>query len=53
MDLVVLVVALCALGLLAIRFGRDSRDLLRTKEHELEARGYRWDGPPRSVEGSP
>lgn len=52
MDLIVLVVALCAIGVLANRFGYDSRDILGPKECELAARGYKWDGPPtRAAEG--
>jgi hypothetical protein len=52
MDLIVLVVGLCALGVLANRFGYDSRDVLGPKESELAARGYKWANPPtRAAEG--
>lgn len=46
MEFIVLTVALVMLVLLdvlAIRFGHDSRDGLRTKEHELAMHGLTWD----------
>jgi hypothetical protein len=42
MEAIGFVVALAILGLLAARFGRDSRQGLRSKEHELAAYGVTW-----------
>jgi hypothetical protein len=42
MELLVIVVALCVLGLLAAHFGYDSRDGLRSREEEAAAAGMTW-----------
>ncbi len=42
MDVIVFVAALVALGALALRFGQDSREGIRSQEHELAARGVTW-----------
>jgi len=49
MDALIIMALLCALGPLAMRFGYDSRDLLRSKEHELALSGVAWSphGPAR------
>ncbi len=41
MELLVMLVALIALGLLAQRYGYDSRDRLRSAEERLAAAGFR------------
>ena len=46
MELLVIVFALCVLGLLATRFGYDSRDGLRSREEEAAAAGMFWDARP-------
>ncbi len=40
MDAFVFIAALAALGALALRFGQDSRDGIRSQEHEFAARGF-------------
>jgi hypothetical protein len=47
MELLVIVLGLCALGLLAGRYGYDSRSQLRSREHEAASFGLTWDAPPR------
>jgi hypothetical protein len=42
MELVLALGALCALGLLAARWGVDSRETLHSKEQELAALGLSW-----------
>jgi hypothetical protein len=43
MELLVLILALCALDLLALRFGHDSRHLgLPSAEERLARRGMAW-----------
>jgi hypothetical protein len=42
MELVLALGALCALGLLAARWGVDSRETLHSKEQELAALGLTW-----------
>ncbi len=37
------IVAFIALGLLAMRYGYDSRDGFRSKEEELASHGFTWD----------
>ena len=46
MELFVIVFALCLLGLLATRFGYDSRDVLRSREDEAATTGMIWDARP-------
>ena len=43
MELIVAVVILALLGILAQRFGYDSRDDMPSKEHDLSRIGVRWD----------
>jgi hypothetical protein len=43
MELLVIVLALCVLGLLAARYGCDSRAGLRSHEEEYAATGVTWD----------
>jgi|SRR5918912_4589000 hypothetical protein len=43
MELVFFVAALCLLGILALRFGYDSRFVPYSKEHELAGYGMRWE----------
>jgi hypothetical protein len=45
-ELLVIVFALCVLGLLATRFGYDSRDGLRSHEEEAATAGMTWDARP-------
>jgi hypothetical protein len=45
-ELLVIVFALCVLGMLAARFGHDSRDGLRSPEEEAAATGMIWDARP-------
>jgi hypothetical protein len=45
MELLLVLALLCALGLLAARWGVDSRESLRSKEEQLAALGLTW-GPP-------
>jgi hypothetical protein len=42
MEAIILVALLVALGLLATRYGHDSRAHLRSREDELAASGYTW-----------
>jgi hypothetical protein len=42
MEAIGFVVAIVALGVLAMRFGRDSREGFRSKEQELAASGVTW-----------
>jgi hypothetical protein len=46
MELLVIVFALCMLGLLATRFGYDSRDGLRSREEDAASTGMIWDAHP-------
>ncbi|MDQ3654838.1 MAG: hypothetical protein M3457_07150 [Chloroflexota bacterium] len=50
MDALIPVLALVALGLLAMRFGADSRPALRSDEHRLAAAGMVWDAPSKAPE---
>jgi hypothetical protein len=42
MELLLIVAALCLLGLLAVRFGRDSRDRLSSTEEWQARHGMVW-----------
>jgi hypothetical protein len=42
MEAIILVALLVALGLLATRYGYDSRSRLRSHEEDLAALGYTW-----------
>jgi hypothetical protein len=46
MELLVIVLALCVLGLLASRYGYDSRDGLRSHEEEAAVTGMTWEARP-------
>jgi hypothetical protein len=46
MEILGLIVGLCGLGVLAMRFGRDSRGTLRSEEQRLASLGMAWDGKP-------
>jgi hypothetical protein len=46
MEFLVIVLGLCALGLLAERYGYDSRGQLRSREEEAASVGMTWDAPP-------
>ena len=43
MELLIMALALCALGLLAVRFGHDSRARLRSSEEQAATWGMAWD----------
>jgi hypothetical protein len=45
MDLLILIVLGGALLVLSGRWGYDSRENIRSKEQELAAWGFRWEGP--------
>ncbi len=47
MDVIFFVVALVALGALALRFGQDSREGIRSQEHDLATRGVSWNDRAR------
>ena len=42
MELLIVVAALCLLGLLAKRYGHDSRDRFSSDEERLSAQGFAW-----------
>ena len=42
MELLIVVIALCLLGLLANRYGHDSRDRFSSDEERLSAQGFAW-----------
>jgi hypothetical protein len=41
-ELMILVIGLCVLGVLALRFGHDSRPLAHSKELDLANLGLSW-----------
>jgi hypothetical protein len=43
MELLIIVLALCLLGWLAIIFGTDSRSGIRSREEEAAGYGMSWD----------
>jgi hypothetical protein len=45
MELIAAVVILALLGILAQRFGYDSRDGMHSKEHDLARIGLKWEAP--------
>jgi hypothetical protein len=45
MDLLIFVVLVGALLVVSGRWGYDSRESIRSKEQELAAWGFRWEGP--------
>jgi hypothetical protein len=48
MELLIIVLALCLLGVLANMFGIDSRRGLHSHEEDAAVYGFRWDGGVRS-----
>src|SRR5438309_1612412 len=46
MEILGLIVGICGLGVLASRFGRDSRATLASEEQRLASLGLTWDGTP-------
>ena len=42
MEIVILVTVLIALGVLAYRYGQDSREHLASAEERLATAGFRW-----------
>jgi hypothetical protein len=50
MEIMIAVALLVGLGLLAARFGADSRDGPRADEERLAASGVTWDGAPADLE---
>jgi hypothetical protein len=56
MELLIVVIALCLLGLLANRYGHDSRDRFSSDEERLSAQGFAWGsraGPPARLADAP
>jgi hypothetical protein len=53
MDLLLVLVFFCGLGLLALRYGHDSRDALRSAEDDLARRGVAWAGAPHRSARTP
>ena len=53
MELVLLLLSLCVLAVLALRFGRDSRPSLASREEQQAARGLVWNGRPGSLRRLP
>ncbi len=53
MELVLIALGLCLLGVLATRFGVDSRDSIRSKEHELAGFGWQWNEPIQPQRNTP
>jgi hypothetical protein len=51
MDALLVLTLLCALGPLALHFGYDSRDRLRSAEHDLARQGFAWGPLPRATPG--
>jgi hypothetical protein len=43
MEALIVALALVALAILSLRFGWDSRDGIRSREHELARQGMTWD----------
>ncbi len=46
MELILLVAGLCLLGVLAVRFGYDSRPTYHSAEDRLAGFGYAWQARP-------
>jgi hypothetical protein len=53
MDLLLVLALFCGLGLLAVRNGHDSRDVLRSTEEDLVRRGVMWSGVPHRSASTP
>lgn len=47
MEALIVIVALISLGMLAVRFGADSRTSIQSEEHRLAAGGMVWDAMVR------
>jgi hypothetical protein len=47
MEFLIVITALCLLGILANRFGYDSRSRLHSWEEQAAAAGLAWDAPDR------
>jgi hypothetical protein len=47
MEFLIIILALCLLGMLAIMFGVDSRHGLRSHEEDAAGFGMSWDGAIR------
>lgn len=46
MEILIILGGLCSLGLLALRFGYDSRDGFRSDEQVMATLGFTWDSQP-------
>lgn len=53
MEAIIPLVALFSLGLLAIRFGADSRPAIRSDEHRLADAGVMWPSEPIATSAAP
>lgn len=53
MELAAFIVGLCLIGILAMRFGYDSRSAPYSKEHEMAGYGVRWEVHPRHRSATP
>ena len=49
MEILGLIVGVCGLGVLAVRFGRDSRPGLYSEEQRLASLGLAWNGKPGAI----
>jgi hypothetical protein len=53
MEFLLVVGGLCALVVLALRYGYDSRDSLRSHERVMAEFGFDWRGKPGQVRNQP
>jgi hypothetical protein len=53
MEILLILFGLVGLDVLALRFGRDSRQTLRSKEDSLATLGAAWDGKPEAEQRRP
>jgi hypothetical protein len=53
MEILLFIGGLCALGVLAMRFGYDSRDDFRSPEETLANFGFAWHGKPGRPQRTP
>ena len=49
MEVVLLLISLCVLAVLALRFGRDSRPSIYSREEQQAAHGLVWNGAPGGI----